>query len=180
MNVMTLVAALVLPAILVGVAGADTDETFTPTHVEHTGGFRLAMPPEKAIGLFTAQGERLWAPGWDPTVLSGDGTEAGTVFVTSHGHATTIWVVVDYDTDVFRARYARTTPGNKAGTVEVNLQSDGEGGSEVRVTYDLTALSEAGNTDLAHFDEPAYAAMMKEWEQHIRHAEAEIAAHFGK
>ena len=91
----------------------------------------------------------------------------------------TIWVVVDYDTETLRARYARTTPGIKAGTVEVNLHSDGEGGSEVRVTYELTALSEAGNNDLAHFDESAYATMMKEWEQHIRHAETEIAAHFG-
>ncbi|MHC4410479.1 MAG: hypothetical protein ACYS0F_15930 [Planctomycetota bacterium] len=35
------------------------------------------------------------------------------------------------------------------------------------------------NKDLAHFDESAYTAMMKEWKQHIQHAEAEIAAHFG-
>ncbi len=157
-----------------------TEAAFKPTRVEHTGGFHLDMPPAKAIGLFTAPGERVWAPGWDPTILSGDGTEAGTVFVTdSHGHGTTIWIVVDYDTEVLRARYARTTIGIKAGTVEVNLRSDGKGGSEVSVTYELTALSEAGNEDLAHFDASTYSGMMKEWKQHLRHAEAKIAEHFG-
>lgn len=179
MNMMTLFAALTIPVILVGAAAASTEAAFKPTRVEHTGVLRVAMPPERAIELFTGPGERLWAPGWNPTVLSGDGTEAGTVFVTHHDHSTTIWVVVDYDREALRARYARTTPGIKAGTVEVNLRSDGEGGSEVRVTYELTALSEAGNKDLAHFDASAYSAMMKEWEQHIRHAEAEIARYFG-
>jgi len=136
------------------------------------------MPPENAIELFTAPGERLWAPDWDPTILSGDGIEAGTVFVTRQGCSTTIWIVVDYDTEPFRARYARTTPGIKAGTVDVSLASDGQGGSEVSVTYDLTSLSEAGNEDLAHFDESAYETMMQQWEQHIRHAKAKISAHF--
>ncbi len=180
MNMNNLLALLAIPTPIVGAATGETEITFEPAYVKQTGGFHLAIPPEKAIELFTAPGERLWAPGWDPTILSGDGTEEGTVFVTnSHGHGATIWVVVDYDTEVFRARYARTTPGIKTGTVEVNLQADGEGGSEVRVTYELTALSEAGNNDLAHFDESAYAKMMKEWKQHIRHAEAEITAHFG-
>ena len=173
-------AALVIPVILVGLAAANAEATFKPIHVKHTGGFRLAMPPERAIELFTGPGERSWVPGWDPTVLSGDGTEMGTVFVTSDAHSTTVWVVVDYDTEALRARYARATPGVKACTVEVNLHPDGEGGSEVRVTYELTALSEAGNKDLAHFDASAYAAMLREWEQHIRHAEAEIATYFGK
>lgn len=177
MNLKSLSAALAIPAILAAAAVAGSEAPFEPTRVEHTGGFHLDMPPAKAIALFTAPGERLWAPGWDPTILSGDGTEAGTVFVTHHGHSTTIWVVVDYDTETFRARYARTTPGIKAGTVEVNLLSDGKGGSEVRVTYELTALSEAGNKDLAHFNASRYSEMMKEWKQHIRHAEANITKH---
>ena len=180
MNTVTLSAALVLPAILVGIAAADTDATFKPIHVERTGGFQLPIPPGEAIQLFTGPGERLWAPGWDPTVLSGDGTEPGTVFVSTHVDSTTIWIVVDYDPEAFRARYARTTPGVKVGTVEVNLQSDRKGGSEVRVTYELTALSEAGNKDLAHFDESAYATMMTGWKQQIKNAEAKIAAHLGE
>ena len=48
----------------------------------------------------------------------------------------------------------------------------------VRVTYELTALSEAGNKDLARFDEVAYSAMMNEWKQHIQDAESRIASHF--
>ncbi|RMH15956.1 MAG: SRPBCC family protein [Acidobacteria bacterium] len=149
------------------------DAAFRPACVEHAGGFRLDLPPEQAIALFTAPGERLWVPGWNPTLLSGDGTAAGTVFVTPEGPHTTIWVVVDYDPQAFRARYSRTTPGIKAGTVGVEVRADGEGGSEVRVTYALTALSEDGNRELAAFDAARYSQMMKEWQQLIRDATAE-------
>ena len=39
--------------------------------------------------------------GWHPVILSGDGTEKGTVFVTSHNEEVTIWVVVDFDPQNF-------------------------------------------------------------------------------
>lgn len=159
-------------------ATTSTEAAFKPIRVQRAGGLRVALPPEQAIWLFTGTGERLWVPGWNPAVLTGDGTEPGTVFVTIQGNSKTIWIVVDFDLEALRARYARTTPGVKAGTVEVKIRSDGEDGSEVQVTYELTALSDTGNQDLIHFDEFAFATMMKEWEQHIRHAETEIANHF--
>lgn len=31
-----------------------------------SGSFRLPAAPEVAMPLFTASGERAWAPGWDP------------------------------------------------------------------------------------------------------------------
>ena len=104
-----------------------------PIHVAHTGSFDLDAPPELAFHLFNAPGEELWVPGWDPTILSGDGTEAGTVFVTSHGDEKTIWVVIDFDVDAHRAKYARVAPESRAGTVEVQLHANDSGGSTVTV-----------------------------------------------
>jgi hypothetical protein len=151
---------------------------FDPVHVDHSGTFDLDVLPEQALHLFTAPGETLWVPGWDPTILSGDGTAAGTVFVTTHGHETTIWVVVDFDSNRHRARYARVTPGSRAGTVEVRLQENDRGGSTVTVRYELTALSESGKESLDSFDAGAYSEMLKAWEEHIRHANIDYRAHF--
>ena len=128
-------------------------------------------PPSLALHLFTAPGETLWAPGWNPVILSGDGTGQDTVFVTSHGRQVYVWVVVDFDTQSHRVRYARVTPGSDAGTVEVSLRSNGEGGSTVTVRYELTSLSHAGNLRLAHFDGGAFREMLAEWNQHLQAAE---------
>ena len=148
--------------------------------VAHTGTFELGVPPTLAIHLFTAPGERRWVDGWDPEILSGDGTAEGTVFTTSHGGETTIWVVVDFDERGYRARYARLTPGSRAGTVEVRLRDNGDGGSTVTVTYELTSLSESGRRNLHHFNADAYAQMLVDWRTLILAADIDYEALGGR
>ena len=139
-------------------------------HVLRTGTLRVEAPPDKAFVLFTGPGEELWIEEWDPTVLSGNGLDAGTVFLTDVGEPT-VWIVVDFDRSARRARYARVAPGTRAGTVDVKVASAGNGESIVTVTYELTALSEEGDRILKAFDEDAYATMLTTWEQMIRDAE---------
>jgi hypothetical protein len=170
MNKSALLATLAAPVAF----GGD----FDAATVTHRGSFHVAAPPEQSIHLFTALGEILWADGWQPVILSGDGIEKGTVFVTTHNEESTIWVVVEFDPQKFHARYSRVTPAMRAGTVEVNVRSDGQGGSNVEVAYQLTALSEAGNRDLAHFDAQEYAEMMTQWENEIRDANIDYQAEF--
>jgi hypothetical protein len=147
--------------------------------VSHTGTLRVEAAPEHAFQLFTAPGERLWVRGWDPNVLSGgDGRARGTVFVTDAGGDTAYWIVVDYDAEILHARYARIAPGTRAGTVEVFARDDGAGATEVEVTYELTALSDEGEHQLAEFDSEAYARMLGEWEQMIRDANIEYPLPF--
>lgn len=116
---------------------------------------RVALPPERALHLFTPVGERLWVSHWDPRFPAGehdDGSAPGTVFLTGETH----WVVVDRACD--RVRYARVTPGVRAGTVEVVLRPDGEG-SIADVTYEMTSF--AGDDDFnpaVHEWEAAIAA----------------------
>ena len=121
--------------------------------VAHTGTLHVDATPEHAFQLFTAPGEKLWVDGWDPVVLrGGDGRSKGSVFVTDVGADTAYWVVVNYDVAALHARYARIAPGTRAGTVEVFARDDGAGATEVSVTYELTALTDAGNEQLADFD----------------------------
>ena len=146
-------------------------------HIRHSGTVNVGAPPAQAFPLFTAAGERIWVPGWDPDVMwGGNGNHPGAVWTTMVGEETTIWVVVDFSVEDQHARYARITPGVKAGTVEVRARDDGRGGSAVEVTYELTALGEAGNRDLAGFDEDQFKKMLVEWEGLIQEAEIDFAS----
>lgn len=105
----------------------------------------VPLPPERAIHLFTPVGERAWVPHWDPAFPAGehgDGSAPGTVFLTGDTH----WVVADRTPD--RVRYARVTPGVRAGTVEVRVRPDGER-STAEVTYDMTSFAPGDDYDPA-------------------------------
>jgi hypothetical protein len=122
------------------------------------GTLHVPLAPDEAIELFTPEGERSWVPGWDP------GYASESVFTTEHGGAHTIWVVTDA-TDRLR-RYARVTPGVRAGTVEVRCEPDGDH-TRAHVTYDLAPLGpEAGLDEFAAH----YPAMLAEWERLIADA----------
>lgn len=154
---------------------------FEAATATHTGTLHVDAAPEHAFQLFNAPGEKLWIDEWDPVILSGgDGRPKGSVFVTGEGTHQTTWVVVDYDAVALHVRLARITPGSRAGTVEVNARSDGSGGAEIEVTYELTALSEDGNQALAEFDANHFAHMLAEWEQMIRDANLEYPVTFAE
>ena len=168
-------AALAVPLAMANSAAAVAESDHA--HVARTGSLHVDAPPHLALGLFTGPGERLWIEEWEPVVLSGDGLEKGSVFVTDV-HEPTIWIVIEFDRDALHAQYARVTPGSRAGTVDVKVVSDGAGGSIAHVSYELTGLSEAGNEILAAFDETSYAEMLKSWEQMIQDADIDYESAF--
>jgi hypothetical protein len=112
----------------------------------------VPLPLSRTMPLFTPEGERLWISGWEPRFPAGEdpaGSRRGEVFTTSGDHGDTFWVVADRDDD--HARYARITPGATAGFVEVRCRERSSSETEVEVSYDLTALSDAGRAHLAGF-----------------------------
>lgn len=111
----------------------------------------VELPRRHAMALFTPEGERDWAGDWDPHYPDPRRREGpGAVFTTEHGSHHTTWVMVDHRRD--GVRYARVTHGMTAGTVAVDVLGSNEQTTRVRVTYDLTALSAAGETRLDTFD----------------------------
>jgi hypothetical protein len=137
--------------------------------VTRTGSFELPLDPADAIGLFTAEGERGWIPGWVPEYPE-DGAvhdAVGTVFIRRDQPGAHTFVVLD--SGPLLRRYARLAGGLTAGTVEVRCEAtrDAEGvGTLVRVTFDLTALSPAGAITLDAFG-AGYDAMMTQWRDWI-------------
>jgi hypothetical protein len=125
-----------------------------------SGEIRVALPPEDAIELFTAEGERRWAgPEWNPVYPADDDS----VFVTeAHGHET-VWLTVERSALV--RRYARVVPGVDAGLVTVRCRAE-DAGTLAEVTYELTALTPDGDARLHHFA-AGYDAFLAGWERAI-------------
>jgi hypothetical protein len=125
----------------------------------------VELPSADAMMLFTPEGERSWAPGWDPVYPAAARREGrGAVFTTRHGADVTTWVMVDQDERC--VRYARFASGSAAGTVSVAVVEATPARTRLRVEYDLTALSPDGARWLEHFaaDFDAYIA---DWERAI-------------
>jgi Polyketide cyclase / dehydrase and lipid transport len=126
--------------------------------------FHLDAPRARVFPLFTALGEREWAPGWEPLMLSG-AEERGSAFQTRnhHGQETT-WIVIEYKPNEGRASYARLAQGSNIGLVDVVCTEAAGGGTDVSVAYTLTALNAEAEVFVEQFLEPQqYARMMDEW-----------------
>jgi hypothetical protein len=134
-----------------------------PRRVRCTGTVRLPPGLAAPLSLFTPEGERAWAAGWDPSypAPAEDDSEPGTVFQTRHGADPGTWIVASRDPGR-SVRYARVIAGQDAGTVSVTLDSE----TEVTVSYDLTALSDSGAAHLTQFAAD-YPKFLQHWEQAI-------------
>lgn len=126
--------------------------------------FHLDAPRERVFPLFTAEGERAWAPGWEPRMLSG-AKERGSAFMTiAHNGSTVTWIVTDYRPAAGRVSYARLVQDSNIGIVDVICTEPAGGGTDISVRYTLTALSEAGRAFVAQFLAAAhYTTMIEEW-----------------
>lgn len=131
------------------------------------GSFHLDAPVAQVFPLFTALGEKAWAQGWEPELLSGR-EERGSVFRTVHDGRETTWIVVDYRPAEGRVSYARLAQGSNMGLVGVQCTAAARGGTEVSVRYTLTGLNPQGEAFVAGFLDPRhYSMMIEDWRTSI-------------
>jgi hypothetical protein len=128
------------------------------------GTFHLNAPRERVFPLFTAEGERAWAPGWQPKILSGS-RERGSAFITTaHSGSTVTWIVTEYRPAEGRVSYARLVQDSNIGIVDVVCTEAADGGTDISVRYTLTAVNETGQSFVAQFlSQPHYTTMIDEW-----------------
>lgn len=135
-----------------------------------TADLTVSLPRAAALALFTPQGERAWAHGWNPAFPVPDRVEGpGTVFVTEAATHTTTWIMVDQDDD--GVRYARVTSGRTAGTVTVSVLDTGLESTRLRVSYDLAVLNQDGADWLGGFA-GNFTDYIAHWETMIAEATA--------
>jgi hypothetical protein len=138
-----------------------------PVRTRQQGAFCLPLAAQQAFDLFTAEGERRWVPGWEPVFLSScGGNEAGAVFLTDHGGEQTIWTLIEADRERGKLLYSRVSPGRRAGTVRVEIEPISSG-SEIAVSYDLTALGPDGEVVVRTMDRGGFATMLAQWRRMI-------------
>ena len=135
--------------------------------VMHTRSFELDAPVDEVFPLFSPEGEKLWAPGWEYRNIEGT-TELAEdyVFLTAgHDHRTAdaIWVVKAYDPGSHLVQFYKIEPGHKIGVVTVKCSAQTASRTTVQVTYKYKALSAAGEAFVEDFSESRYAAFIDEW-----------------
>lgn len=138
-------------------------------HVVRRHAIEIDRPMPAALVLFTPEGERAWAEGWDPKwhwPVDGE-TREGMVFTTDHGGEHTIWTLCRYEPGEGRVQYVRTTPGSRVGVVTVRCTAAGPGRTRVDVSYEITALTEAGNAAIEALAEAKFASYIDSWREAI-------------
>ncbi|WP_456427485.1 SRPBCC family protein [Rhodocaloribacter sp.] len=137
--------------------------------IQHTEAFEIDRPVEILFPLFSAEGEKLWVPGWDyENVMGGTDLHEDYVFVTrNHDHASTdaVWLVKRYEPEHHRVQFYKVEPGDKVGVITVRCEALEKERTRVEVTYAYVGLSEKGNVFIEGFTSEAYAAFIEEWRQ---------------
>ena len=143
--------------------------------VSHTETFRIDQQVETLFPLFSAEGEKLWVPGWDYVNISGsESMHEDFIFLTkSHDHSAhdedTIWLVKRYDPEIYYVQFYRVEPGQKVGLITVQCNEVDQNISDVEVTYEYTALSEIGTKFLEDFTADHYKIFISGWKTHLLH-----------
>lgn len=141
-------------------------------HISRTAKIQVNASPEKALPLFTAKGEELWVTGWKPTYVypeSGE-PELNSVWTTRIDNTTTaVWVTVDYDPQNGSASYVKWTPDRHVTRVDIQCDPGDNGSTITTVTYTLTALGEAGYSDIGSLTKEHFGDWIASWEDAINH-----------
>ena len=91
--------------------------------VKHSKKFSISQPIEILFPLFSAEGEKLWVPGWDYKNIMGstDLHEDYIFLARNHDHATTdaIWLVKRHYSDSHFVQFYKVEPEEKIGTITV-------------------------------------------------------------
>ena len=145
----------------------DTDER---VHIDRAGVVAVALPFEEAFPLFTPEGERPWAAGWDPCYVHPAEPAVGEGVVwqtTNKGEGTATWVQTRYEPATGATSYVYVIPDHHTAMVDVRVTPDGEDRSRASVRYRMTSLSSDADDFVRAFGK-AYEREMADWTEAIR------------
>ena len=137
--------------------------------VKHSKKFKISQPIEVLFPLFSAEGEKLWVPGWDyENVMGSNDLHEDYIFLTqNHDHASSkaIWLVKRYDPNAHFIQFYKVEPDDKVGIISVQCLQIDESETEVEVTYHYIRISEKGDEFIKQFTSEEYTKFIGEWEK---------------
>jgi len=130
--------------------------------------FVANAPWEETAPLFGANGERKWAPDWDPQFLypKPASDQPGMVFRVEHPHHSSIWVNTAFDLAAGHIQYAYVLNNAMATLIDIRLSREDGDKTGVAVVYERTALEPEANEHVLHYTD-GDAKARKEWEEAI-------------
>ena len=135
--------------------------------VKHSEKFNIDQPVEVLFPLFSAEGEKLWVPGWDyENIVGSNDLHEDYIFLTKNNDQTkteTIWLVKRYEPESYFVQFYKIDPEEKVGIVTVECAQVEENLTEVEVTYGYTGLSDEGNAFIDDFTSAHYKKYIGEW-----------------
>jgi hypothetical protein len=154
------------------------NDAFRAERADRSSSFERPISASDALPLFTPEGEKAWAEGWDPEyVFPPDGHFAvGMVFRTTIGDEDTIWTVTRYEPAAGLVEYVRCTPSSRIAVVSVNCTPLGAARCRVTVRYVFTGLTPAGNAWIRAMDEERYGQFIASWRSEIDASESGLRA----
>ena len=169
MTRMLLLLFAIAPALF---CAAQAPPAFVAKSATHTATIHLHGALERVFPLFTPIGEKDWAPGWEPKIVFPAGPQAaeGMVFTVDEGKdGTAYWIITRYEPAAHRIAYANVLPGYLFNRIEIACRAVSDNQTDVTVTYQHTALNDAGNRFVEQVDDAHYQKRMAHWQYAIDH-----------
>jgi len=146
-----------------------------PNRKKHGYAQHLDAPPERVFPLLCPVMEVEWTPGWMPeVVISESGVcERECIFITApempSNPANSIWLVTKYDPANWALEMYKIAPEHTVSKLEISLVGDSGDSTTAHISYEITAIGEAGDKFMEEFSEDWYEGFMVEWEGAMNH-----------
>jgi len=137
------------------------------SRIKHTATFKIAQPIETLFPLFSAEGEKLWVPGWNyENIMGSTKLHEDYIFLTkTHDHASAdaIWLVKRYEPESYFVQFYKVEPDDKVGIITVQCSKMSNCHTQVTVSYEYIGLSKNGNKFIESFTSAEYEEFIGEW-----------------
>ncbi len=135
--------------------------------VKHTADFQISQSIKTLFPLFSAEGEKLWVPGWDyENVMGSNDLHEDYIFLTkNHDHASTdaIWLTKQYRPESHFVQFYKVEPEDKVGIITVQCTKIDDSQTQVEVSYEYIGLSKKGDDFIKRFTSSEYKGFISEW-----------------
>jgi hypothetical protein len=143
-------------------------------HISRTQTIKIEGPIEIVFPLFTPEGEKKWADGWDFKLIYPEDGKIGDGYLFStgshdHKEAGALWIINRYNPKKYQISYYRIEPHIKIGAIEINCKTTKKNMTAVTVTYAYTGLSKKGNLFIDGFNQDGYREYIQSWATAINH-----------
>ncbi|MFC2064975.1 hypothetical protein ACFLXB_07750 [Chloroflexota bacterium] len=138
--------------------------------IKHETSFEVDQPADVLFPLFSAEGEKLWVPGWDyENIMGTTDLHEDYIFLTSDHHAVhhhapkTIWLVKRFEPSNHLVQFYRVEPEDKVAIVTVHCKSITGEQTKVTVAYEFIGLSEKGNQFIKGYTAEDHEEFIGNW-----------------